>query len=203
MNLFTNWKKTFLSKKDKSNKGGIDIPIKHLIETINRKENYFTTSSCSGRIVIIIEPKSGLKKDVDFLYETHAKASLKALKSRLKSKEKHTLWFRFEPMILHVNCKTLDDANGLVEKAQPFFKHSGIIAAKKKTILEIRGSEFIEAPIAKDRKSLVDDGYLKTLVNEANKKLRRTHEKINALANVLEHQKVETHIERSEVSSSF
>ena len=76
-NEFHIWKKNFLTKKDKSNKGKIDKPILKLIETINKKEDYFTTSSCSGRTTVWIEPKTGIKKDVEFVYETHSKTNIK------------------------------------------------------------------------------------------------------------------------------
>lgn len=183
MDSFALWKKNFLNKKDKSNKGEIDMPIHGLINTINASDSYFTTSSCSGRITLRIEPKSGLKKDVNFLFESHTTVTLKKIK--LKAIPKQPLWFRFEPMILHITCRTLDDANTLLTTAQRFFKHSGIIAAKRKCALEIRGSEFIEAPVATDGKVIVSPDYIKTLVKEANKKLRVTHDKIAQLRRVL------------------
>lgn len=46
-------KKRVLNEKlDISRKGSIDEPIVDLIEYINCESNYYTTSSCSGRIVI-------------------------------------------------------------------------------------------------------------------------------------------------------
>ena len=179
------WKKNFLTKKDKSNKGKIDKPILKLIETINKKEDYFTTSSCSGRTTVWIEPKTGIKKDVEFVYETHSKTNIKNIEKHLNQLPKQTLWFRFEPMILHVSCKTIEDANGLLDTIRQHFKHSGIMAARKKIMLEIRGSEFIEAPIAEKGKLIINRAYLKKLIEEGNKKLRQTHKKINALNDVL------------------
>lgn len=182
---FQTWKKNFLSKKDKSNKGAIDRPILKLIETINKKENYFTTSSCSGRTTLWIEPKTGRKKDVEFLYETHSKTTIKRLEKHLKQRPKQLLWFRFEPMILHVSCRTIEDANSLLDAIRQHFKHSGIMAARKKIMLEIRGSEFIETPVAEKGKLLINKVYLKKLIEEANKKLKQTHQKINALTAAL------------------
>lgn len=182
---FQTWKKNFLSKKDKSNKGAIDRPILKLIEAINKKENYFTTSSCSGRTTIWIEPTTGIKKDVEFLYETHSKTNIKNIEKHLKQRPKQQLWFRFEPMILHVSCRTIEDANRLLDTIRQHFKHSGIMAARKKIMLEIRGSEFIETPIAEKGKLLVNGIYLKKLIREANKKLKQTHQKINVLTAAL------------------
>ncbi|MBW2966012.1 hypothetical protein KY342_02835, partial [Candidatus Woesearchaeota archaeon] len=50
---FENQKKTFLKKIDKSKKGGIDKEIIPLVNKINNSRNYYTTSSCSGRIVLL------------------------------------------------------------------------------------------------------------------------------------------------------
>lgn len=50
---FLQRKKSILSKKDKSFIGGWDSKIKKLCEEINFFENFYTTSSCSGRIVLL------------------------------------------------------------------------------------------------------------------------------------------------------
>ena len=49
---FINEKKVFLSKLDKSNKSSIDKNILNLINLINQKDDYYTTSSCSGRVYL-------------------------------------------------------------------------------------------------------------------------------------------------------
>ncbi len=185
MDGFLLWKKNFLDKKDKSNKGEIDKKIKPLVDEINKLGNYFTTSSCSGRICILIEPESGLKKNFKFLYQSHDKVSFKDLKEKLEKIPKNKLRFRFESMILHVACKNLDDADSLLKKTKKLFKHSGIISVKDKFVIEIRDSGFIEAVIAINGKLVVNDNYLKILMNEANKKLDLTHKRINLLKKVI------------------
>ena len=50
---FEKQKKDVLSKIDKSKKGSVDEGIKAVLDILNSKPAYFTTSSCSGRIVII------------------------------------------------------------------------------------------------------------------------------------------------------
>lgn len=44
-----------LSQVDLSKKGSIDDQIMDLVQYINAKDNYFTTSSCSGRISVFSE----------------------------------------------------------------------------------------------------------------------------------------------------
>jgi len=52
---FQKRKKDVLSKLDKSSKKSWDVKIVSLCEKINPLENFYTTSSCSGRIVLIID----------------------------------------------------------------------------------------------------------------------------------------------------
>ena len=49
---FMNNKKTFLAKVDQSKKGSIDARVTPLLDTINKKADYYTTSSCSGRVYL-------------------------------------------------------------------------------------------------------------------------------------------------------
>ena len=42
--------------------GKVDEEIVRLLEIINSSEDFFTTSSCSGRIVLIDVPENGDKK---------------------------------------------------------------------------------------------------------------------------------------------
>ena len=38
--------------QDASRKSSIDIRIRDIVDSINTSENYFTTSSCSGRFIV-------------------------------------------------------------------------------------------------------------------------------------------------------
>ena len=50
---FRRWKEWKQKSGDLSRKGAIDAAIVGLIELINGRDEYFTTSSCSGRIVVL------------------------------------------------------------------------------------------------------------------------------------------------------
>lgn len=55
MAAFEKQKASCLSQVDLSKKGSIDDEIMDLVQYINAKDNYFTTSSCSGRISVFSE----------------------------------------------------------------------------------------------------------------------------------------------------
>lgn len=58
---FSKQKQESLTKIDNSKKGSIDVDIKELVDLINKNPDYYTTSSCSGRIVVL--SKKSEKKD--------------------------------------------------------------------------------------------------------------------------------------------
>ena len=176
---FESQKKQFLGKQDKSKKGSIDEELKPLIGLINSSPAYYTTSSCSGRIVLL--KGRAPKKGAQWLFISHAKASLKEIKGRLKKPAKDGVWLRQEPMIMHVCCRTIDDASKLLNAARNTFKRSGIIAINRKIVLEILGTDYLDTLIAEDCRVLADDIYLSLLISEANKKLSKNREKINKL----------------------
>lgn len=170
---FENLKKNILEKEDKSKIGEVDKEIKELVDKINSSEDYFTTSSCSGRIVLQTGDK---KTEIAWVKVSHDEVDLDWVKST-ELPEK-VLWFRMEPVILHVACRNIEKAQELLDKAQPIFKKSFIQTTRNKILVEIKGSEYIETPVA-NGKWLVNDEFLKVLIEESNKKLKRTREKIN------------------------
>ena len=197
-NIFLQQKKEILSKKDKSSKRSWDEKIVKLCKKINSLENYFTTSSCSGRIVLMIEQDK--KANNLFLKVYHELICLEKLKKDLEevntlracpetfSQKMFTkgIKFKMEPCILHVACKNLEYAQELLDKAKlSGWKRSGIISSKKRFVIELNSTEKLEFPIIKDDKILVGDVFLKLIVKEADKKLKRTWGKIERLEKLI------------------
>lgn len=183
---FSDQKQKQLSKSDKSSIGSWDKKIKRLCEKINKNKNYYTTSSCAGRVVLL--KYSDTKQEDAFLYRTHDKISFKELKKELEriSKEYNgNVEFQQSCCILHVACASLDDAQTIVNKAKESgWQRSGIIGGKR-NIVELHSTESISFPIMKNGKILVDDDFLKLIVEEANNKLERVWKKIARLEKVI------------------
>lgn len=176
-------KRLQFKKRDKSDKGETDKKILLLIKKINSEKDYYTTSSCAGRIVLIMDSEK--KQKGLFLLRTHEKISVAELKKALSKavkKHKGLTYFKQEPCILHVACSSLEKAKEFLDKAKlAGWKKSGIIASKKRIICEMASTEHIELPIADKCRIFLSDSYLKILVSEANKKLARTWQKIRKL----------------------
>lgn len=174
-------KKNQLEKKDKSGEQQIDERIRRIVEKLNKSENYYTTSSCSGRIVLV---KSLAEKAEDvFLFKSHDKISFNDLKKAVENiKYSDLIYFKQEPVILHIACSDLKKAEELLDKARDSgFKKKGVITTRSRIVVELIGSEKLELPIMDKNKLLVDEDYLKLLINEANLRLERSWERIKKL----------------------
>lgn len=80
---FGRWKKQCLKKLDLSKKGSVDEAIAHVVSLINSREEFFTTSSCSGRVILIDRVRGATSADL--LPEGSAQALLSwASKYQLK-----------------------------------------------------------------------------------------------------------------------
>lgn len=180
MNDFDKDKKEYLSalyKPDFSKKGNVDREIAYLLDKINSLPNYYTTSSCAGRIVLIKIPKRVNRKDeAEWLFTSHKKVKFEDLP--LNKFPKETVWFRQESAILHICARSIDTAQELVNNAKFVgFKRTGIMATKKRIMVEMTSTEHMDVPIAMNGKLIVDKDYIKLLVVEANRKLMRSRAK--------------------------
>ena len=106
-NYFQQRKQALLSKQDKSSIGKWDNKIKKICNLINKNPQYYTTSSCSGRIIIMIDNE---KKAKDlFKFVSHNKVNSKELLNEInKIKTKENIKFKQEPMILHIACEKIE-----------------------------------------------------------------------------------------------
>ncbi|MDD5192985.1 MAG: hypothetical protein PHF67_00190 [Candidatus Nanoarchaeia archaeon] len=186
---FDKYKQDVLGKKDKSSIGDTDEKIKSLCDKINSMKDYYTTSSCSGRITLV---KDNTKKLPGlFLWRTHEKTSFGELKLQLENSkfakdDSGIVYFKQEPCLLVVSCRNSESQKKLFDIARNNgWKKSGIISTDKRLIIELISAENISLPIINNGEVLVDDNYLKFLVKEANKKLELTWKKIEKLNSLM------------------
>ena len=82
IDAFNQRKKSVLSKLDKSSIGEWDKKIVELCHKLNRSNDYYTTSSCSGRVVLMIDQEK--KSPNLFLSVSHDLISFDWLKKSLE-----------------------------------------------------------------------------------------------------------------------
>lgn len=168
---------------DKSKKGDVDKALIPLINLINKHSDYYTLSSCAGRIVVFTDNNEKIKSKTQWLLVSHEQVDSKYLIDSLSDLPESMTSFKAEGMILHVACRDYKCAVKFMVFCQNNgYKHTGIIGAtNKRTVVQVLGVERFDAPIAKNKELLVSQEYLEFVLNEANKKLKKTHSSINRL----------------------
>jgi len=163
------------AKKEKLVDEGI-IPI---LDIINQTEDYYTSSSCFGRIVLLQLPEIGDKKNAKFLGKWHRKINADEILSAVKKAETGQLWLLAQSSIIHIGAKTNAAADKMVKTAVACgFKHSGLKSIEKKYVIEVCSTERLDAPVGKDGNLFCDAGYLNLLVNISNDVMEKSNVKL-------------------------
>jgi tRNA(Phe) wybutosine-synthesizing methylase Tyw3 len=170
---------------DFSFKGSIDAPILELVNFLNGLNNYYTTSSCSGRASVFRSGNSA--KHIHWLLVRHrliSKAELVTALQELTPGEDFTdglVTLKCEPFILHINCRDIESARSLHEVVTLCgFRESGIKLGNKKVILAVRTTaNCMELPLAKGNSLLVSDSYLDLIIGECNARLASNFARID------------------------
>ncbi|KAL2772355.1 tRNA wybutosine-synthesizing protein 3-like protein isoform 1 [Daubentonia madagascariensis] len=198
---FRRWKAQCLSKADLSRKGSVDEDIVELVQLLNAQEQFFTTSSCAGRILLLdggINCFEVQKQNCCWLLVTHKPCVKDDVIVALK-KANGDASLKFEPFILHVQCRQLQDAQILHSVAiDSGFRNSGITVGKRgKTMLAVRSTHGLEVPLSHKGKLMVTEDYIDFLLNVANQKLEENKKRIGRFYNCLQHA-----LEREAISNS-
>ncbi len=180
---FTNDKKTFLSKLDKSKKGEIDKRVLPILKVINSKQNYYTTSSCSGRVYLWKGTAKGKGKKNEMIWLRTSHDLIK--EAFFQIQEKGLIWLRLEDFILHIACKDLESANSLLLETRKLYKKSCILSASNKIVVEIRGSEFLEMPLYQSQQLLFNESFT-WLKQEVNFRLKNIWKKEKEFQKLIE-----------------
>nr|XP_048309491.1 tRNA wybutosine-synthesizing protein 3 homolog isoform X2 [Myodes glareolus] len=179
---FGRWKAQSLSKADLSRKGSVDEDAVAVVELLNSREEFFTTSSCAGRILLLdgSPNDSGVQKQhCCWLLVTHKPCVKEDVMAALQGATSSAV-LKFEPFILHVQCRTLQDAQTLHSVAiDSGFRNSGITVGKRgKTMMAVRSTHGLEVPLSHKGKLMVTEEYIEFLLTIANQKMEENKKRI-------------------------
>jgi len=169
---------------------GADEEIAPIINRINNFDDFFTMSSCSGRIVLISIPEIGAKREAKFIGKWHRSVTKEEVLAAIKLKWREEItkgreiWLLSQSPILHVACKDLEKAKALLRIAiESGFKYSGIKAISKdgKVVVEIVSTERMDVPLGKDGMLFCSEGYMDFITSKANFMLKKGKEKLKRL----------------------
>lgn len=164
-------------------KGKVDKDLTLLLEKINKTENFFTTSSCSGRILLLEIPEIGDKKEARFIGKWHGQVTKHDLISKIKESKKGTIWLLAQPPVIHIGAKNLENAIALMKVAnESGFKNTFIKSiGRDRVIIEICGTERMDAPIGEDGILTCNMEHLELLVKTANEVIKKSKNKLDRL----------------------
>lgn len=96
---------------------------------------------------------------------------------------------KFEPFILHVQCRTLQDARTLHSVAvDSGFRNSGItVGTRGKIMLAVRSTHGLEVPLTHKGKLMVTEEYIEFLLTIANQKMEENKRRIGRFYTCLQH----------------
>ena len=186
---FNNRKKNALVKLDSALKNHqVDRLVIPLLEKINSTSDYFTTSSCAGRIVVLQLPEIGNKKKAVFLGRWHRTVNVEEVSEALDSYTEGQVWLLTQPPIFHIGCKSITAANELMKLGiSSGFKHSGIRSISSQITVELQSTERMDMPLGSNGKQVIESEKISFLVDQANTSITRAQHKLTRLQkNIME-----------------
>jgi tRNA wybutosine-synthesizing protein 3 len=162
--------------------GRMDEDFIPLCDYIIKTKNYFTSSSCAGRIALIGLSEEETKQESAFYRKWHRTVTENEVLEAVKDFTGAVLWFKQEPLILHLGTNNIENAKKVLALCEKVgIKRAGIKVAKDgKFIAEILGTQSIDAPV-KEGKMNASEDYLKYLVKKGNEKFKKNQELIEKL----------------------
>ncbi len=175
-----------LSIEDAAHEKTVDEKIVFLLEKINALSDYYTTSSCYGRIVVAESSVDNKKREYKFLGKWHREVTFHNVDAAINKYKRNMLFFRLDPVILHVGCRDMDSASRLLKICQRTgLKRSGMYQLKPRIIVEIMGVDALCAPLGMDGRVMVGREYLDFLISIANEKFKDNEKKVENFADEL------------------
>lgn len=198
---FANEKRQALEAKfDRSKKGDLDEAIRPLVEMINADDRYYTTSCCSGRVIVSGEVTASRelapeldsrktttkKKGTEWIFCAHQAGDWHAdrITDLLLEKEDgeepaakyESVIFKFEPVIFHIRAIDLEAASVLLQAGlKAGFRNSGMVTSSSSStssvLVALRHTLQMEAPLVVDGRAIFTKAYVDELVKVSNRKM--------------------------------
>ena len=151
-----------------------------------------TLSSCSGRIIVYRSGSSTAgkaeKRGTKWILVSHAPVEADAVWSAVKKEEETgeggSIDFKFEPFILHLQCRTIELAKRAhTASLESGFRNTGLTVGKAgKLVLAVRSTHGLELPLSDGHgRILVSETYVEAVVAAANAKFAENEKRHRSL----------------------
>ncbi len=153
--------------------GKVDKRMQGLIEGVFSKPDCFTTTTCSGRIVLLQLNEKEDKRENNFFAKWHENPGIEEVWEKVGENKKENLWFKQEPFVMVIGTKTIENARRVMSIARNHgVKKVGLMSfSPEKYLVEINGTHFMSLLAKRKGKLLVSREMLAEQLGEANKKL--------------------------------
>ena len=165
----------------------VDEGVISVLNSFNSHPDIFTTSSCAGRIQLIVLPDIGRKDSVELRKKWHRPAEFQEVKDAITNLDvpsNSIVILQGQSPIFHVSCRTMELAQkfrGIVHSQG--WKYSSLITGNEdKWVVEILSANRIDNLLF--RNGVIDppdDERLKFIIEESNKILIKAQARLEAL----------------------
>lgn len=183
---FLNRKKQFLEKLEEAKDMGlVDEDIIDLLDIINSLPFAYTTSSCSGRIMLIDIPPSEKKYESFRLAKWHSPISFEEFWETIRGYRPFgTLWLKVDSFIVAFAVDRIEWASFFLKLSRLIgLKYSGVRSIQSSfdhVMMDVMSTEHVHLPISdKNNGLLITEDYARYIHKIAIKKLKKTKDKLN------------------------
>jgi len=185
---FSQYKSKAMQKLESAlSEGLVDEGVISVLNSFNSHPDIFTTSSCAGRIQLIVLPDIGRKDSVELRKKWHRPVEFQEVKDAITNLDvppNSIVILQGQSPIFHVSCRTMELAQkfrGIVHSQG--WKYSSLITGNEdKWVVEVLSANRIDNLLF--RNGLIDppgDERLKFMIEESNKILIKAQARLEAL----------------------
>ncbi len=201
LTVFDLRKRAFIERlRREKDRGLVDFDIAEFLLRFNETaQDYYTTSSCSGRIILAETSRLSLVKsshEFRFVKKWHRPVTLRELLAEVENKSHENLWLLVRAPIIHFAARSLEHGVKLLKLAQSAgFKHSGVISVRDdgEVIVEVQADDRLDVPLIVNGRLLVVRDALQDLVDLANETLMIGKLRLANLIGLIEREILRTH----------
>ena len=185
---FSQYKSKAMQKLESAlSEGLVDEGVISVLNSFNSHPDIFTTSSCAGRIQLIVLPDIGRKDSVELRKKWHRPVEFQDVKDAITNLDvpsNSIVILQGQSPIFHVSCRTIELAQkfrGIVHSQG--WKYSSLITGNEdKWVVEVLSANRIDNLLF--RNGVIDppdDERLKFIIEESNKILIKAQARLEAL----------------------
>ncbi|MFH0970256.1 MAG: hypothetical protein V1776_02230 [Candidatus Diapherotrites archaeon] len=161
------------------------IPFaRHVAQT----KDYFTTSTCSGRITLMDLPENEEKRPGAFYRKWHRTVNKKEVEEGIATySNNRNLWLKQDAFVYVIGTHSIEKAQLVLHACQEAgVKRVGIhYIGKGKILIEIFGTHRMNVPLILEGKKIADADYIQKIIPIANRKLKQNETKRKILEKFL------------------